>query len=317
VDLLDRRLLLVTGKGGVGKSTVASALAVLAAERGKRTLLCEVDAKGALGACLESRHRVEFTPREQLPGLWLMAMDTEESLREYLSLNLRFPLVGRLGPLAKALDFVAAAAPGVKELLVIGKLCWEVRERHFDLVIADASATGHIVGQLSSAQAVSELVRVGVVRSQTRWMLELLSDPVTTGLVVVATPEEMPVTETLELVGRLDSETGVDLAAVAVNRLLPELFGRSEEAVFDRLQRGPMRDALASALDGDPGPVLEAAALAVRLRRAGVVHVERLRAGIDERVPMLYLPYLFARMPGLRATRQMAEALAAELGAEG
>jgi anion-transporting ArsA/GET3 family ATPase len=317
VDLLDRRLLLVTGKGGVGKSTVAAALAVLAAEQGKRTLLCEVDAKGALGACLESRDRVEFAPREVLPGLWLMAMDTEESLREYLSLNLRVPLVTRLGPLAKALDFLAAAAPGVKELLVVGKLCWEVRERHFDLVIADASATGHIVGQLSSAQAVSELVRVGVVRAQTRWMLELLSDPLVTGLVVVATPEEMPVTETLELVARLDAETGVDLAAVAVNRLLPELFGRSEEAVFDQLVEGPMRDALAAGLGGDPAPVLEAAALAVRLRRSGVSHVERLRAGIDERVPMLYLPYLFARMPGMRATRQMAEALAAELGSEG
>jgi anion-transporting ArsA/GET3 family ATPase len=132
VDLLDRRLLLVTGKGGVGKSTVAAALAVLAAEQGKRTLLCEVDAKGALGACLESRDRVEFAPREVLPGLWLMAMDTEESLREYLSLNLRVPLVTRLGPLARALDFLAAAAPGVKELLVVGKLCWEVRERHLE-----------------------------------------------------------------------------------------------------------------------------------------------------------------------------------------
>lgn len=317
MDLLDRRLLLVTGKGGVGKSTVAAALAVLAAEQGKRTLLCEVDAKGALGALLESHDRVEFSPREVLPDLWLMAMDTEESLREYLSLNLRVPLVTRLGPLAKALDFVAAAAPGVKELLVVGKLCWEVRERHFDLVIADASATGHIVGQLSSAQAVSELVRVGVVRAQTRWMLELLSDPATTGLVVVATPEEMPVTETLELVARLDAETGVDLAAVAVNRLLPELFGRSEEAVFDQLVEGPMREVLAGELGGDPAPVLDAAALAVRLRRGGVAHVERLRAGVDERVPMLYLPYLFARMPGMRATRQMAEALAAELGSEG
>ena len=172
VGLLDRRLVFVTGKGGVGKTTVAAALALFASERGRRTLLCEVDAKGDVASFLESGQS-SFTAQEALPDLWLMSMDTEASLREYLRLNLRIPVVGRIGPLAKAFDFVATAAPGVREILTVGKLCYEVREQHYDLVVVDAPATGHIVGQLTAPQAINELVKVGLIRSQTDWMLEL------------------------------------------------------------------------------------------------------------------------------------------------
>src|ERR1700751_5860376 len=126
-------------------------------------------------------------------------------------------------------DFVASAAPGVKEIVTVGKLCWEVRERHYDTSVGDASASGHIVGQLAAPQAINQLVQVGLVRQQTGWMLEILDDPATTGLVVTAPPAEMPVSETLELISRLGAETNVDLAAVIVNRVLPELFGRDEE----------------------------------------------------------------------------------------
>src|SRR3954464_8775001 len=126
-SLLDRRLLFFTGKGGVGKSTMAAATAVLAARVGKRVLLVEVDAKGDVPAQFEQR-AVGFEPREVCPGVRAMAMDTEASLREYLKLNIRVPIIGRLGPIAHALDFVATAAPGVKEILTVGKIMWETRE---------------------------------------------------------------------------------------------------------------------------------------------------------------------------------------------
>ena len=125
-DLLDLRLVFVTGKGGVGKTTVAAGLAQLAAEHGKRVLVCEVDAKGDVTSLFEAPP-TDFTPREIAPGVWSMSMDTEASLREYLKLHLRIPVVGRIGPLAKAFDFVATAAPGVREILTVGKFCWEVR----------------------------------------------------------------------------------------------------------------------------------------------------------------------------------------------
>ena len=313
VDLLERRLVFVTGKGGVGKTTVAAALALYSAEHGRRTLLCEVDAKGDIGAYLEAGP-TSFTPRELLPGLWAMSMDTEASLREYLKLNLRVPVVGRIGPLAKAFDFVATAAPGVREILTVGKLCFEVRERHYDLVVVDAPATGHIIGQLAAPQAINELVRVGLIRSQTDWMLDILSDRAQTGLAIVTTPEEMPVNETLELATRVGTETTVDLAAVIVNRVLPELFGRGEEEVFEDLRRPAAVAALGGMVGGDVGPVLEAARLAVTLRRTRAEHLERLRVGLDPAVPMLYLPFLFTRAHGLRTVRQVARALGEELG---
>ena len=313
VDLLDRRLLFVTGKGGVGKSSVAAALALLAAQHGQRTLACEVDAKGDLADFFETS-RPSFAPHKVTPNLSLMAMDTEASLREYLHLQLRLPTITRLGPLARAFDFVATAAPGVREILTVGKLGWEVRERHYDLVVVDAAATGHIVGQLTAPQAINDLVHVGQIRQQTGWLADLLADRATTGLVVVTTPEEMPVNETIELVERVRSETRIDVAAVVVNRVLPELFSGADEEVFERLTEPVLSDRLADAAHGPVAPVLEAARLAVTLRRTRAGHLEHLRSSIDPSIPLLYVPYLFTRGHGLRTTGQVAEALSAELG---
>ncbi|HEX3460670.1 MAG TPA: ArsA family ATPase [Acidimicrobiales bacterium] len=311
--LLDLKLVFVTGKGGVGKTTVASALALFASQRGKRVLVCEVDAKGEVARFYEAPP-TGFAEKELLPGLFVMTMDTEASLREYLKLQLRIPVVGRIGPLAKAFDFVATAAPGVREILTVGKLCYEVRERHYDLVIVDAPASGHIVGQLAAPQAINDLVKVGLIRSQTDWMLDILSDPTQTGLIAVCTPEEMPVSETIELAVRVREETTVTMSAVVVNRVLHELFGRQEELVFDALSSPDPSEKLAELVGGDPVPVLDAARLAVTMRRTRSTHLERLREGIDPAVPLLYLPYLFTRSHGLRTTRQVAASLGEELG---
>lgn len=312
-DLLDRRLLIVTGKGGVGKTTTAAALAQLAADRGKRTLVCELDAKGNLSSFLECGP-TQFTPREVNTNLFAMSMDSEESLREYLSLQLRLPLLVRIGPLNRIFEYVATAAPGVREILTIGKMVWEVRERHWDLIVVDGVASGHIVGQLTAPQSINDLVSVGLIRQQTDWMLEILGDPATTGLVITATPEEMPVNETLELAARLDAETNVDLAAVVINRVLPELFGRREEELFDALNTEERRAEIAAAAGGSVDHLMEAASLAVALRRGSAEHLERLRASLNRDVPMLYVPYLFMRSHGMRATRMVAAALSAELG---
>lgn len=324
LGLLDRRLLFVTGKGGVGKTSIAAGLALLASQRGKRTLVCEIDAKGDLAEAFEC-DELAFKPRELAPNLLGMAMDTEESLKEYLRLQLKVPFLGRIGPVARTFDFIADAAPGVKEILTVGKLVYETRRRTYDLIVVDASATGHVVGQLAAPQAINELVKVGRVRGQTRWMVDILADPRTTAAVIVSSPEEMPVAETLELAERLKTETDVHLAAVIVNRVLPELFGRGEEEVFTRLRQPTGVRALTKALaaaptsTGEPPAgssveaLLDAAELAVTLRRTRAEHMTHLRAELDPGVPLIYVPYLFTRAHGVRASRAVAEALAAEI----
>jgi anion-transporting ArsA/GET3 family ATPase len=318
VELLDRKLLFVTGKGGVGKTTVSAALGLLAASKGKRTLVCELDAKGDLAASFETAP-MGFEAREIAPQLWAMSMDTEASLRQYLSLQLKLPRAAHIGPVAKMFDFVASAAPGVREIVTVGKLCWEVRERHYDLVVVDAVSSGHIISQLAAPQAINRLVQVGLIRQQTGWMLEILSDQGTSGVLVVATPEEMPVTETIELIERLRTETTVSLAGVIVNRVLPELFGTREGQIFEAICEEPAREFLATELGGRAEPLLDAARLMVKMRRARTAHIEHLRESVGVSAPtgtaasLLYLPYLFLRSYGLRSTRQIAAALAAEL----
>ncbi len=315
-DLLGRRLLIVTGKGGVGKSTMAAALALVAANQGQRVLVVDVDAKGTIAERFETAP-ISFTPREVMPGISLMAMDTEASLAEYVKLNLKIPILGRLGPMARALDFVATAAPGVREILTIGKICWEVRESiegraDWDLVVVDAAATGHVIAQLGAPDAIGDMVAVGPVRSQTEWMSDLLSDPAVTALNVVTTPEEMPVAETIDLVGRARRELRVPLGAVIVNRVLPELFTHADDLIFDALSEPSVRDRLTTGAGPGVGSVLDAARLAVSMRRSRVPHLERLREDVD--LPLMFVPYLFARSQGRRETALVADALAAELG---
>ncbi len=188
-----------------------------------------------------------------------------------------------------------------------------MREQHYDLVVVDSVASGHIIGQLTAPQGINELVQVGLVRNQTQWMLDILTDPAQTGVVIVSAPEEMPVAETIELADRLQAETDVDLAAIIVNRVLPELFTERDEVVFESLRDPASVEALSEASGGDVTPILDAAELAVTLRRTRAGHLATLRGAVDPTLPLIYVPYLFTRSHGARATRKVAELLGEEL----
>jgi anion-transporting ArsA/GET3 family ATPase len=278
-----------------------------------------MDAKGALANAFDVGP-LEFEPTEVAPNLYAMAMNTEDSLREYLRLFVRIPLLGRIGPLASTFDFVADAAPGVKEILGVGKLCWEVRERNYDLIVVDAEASGHIVSQIGAPRVIADLVQVGLVRDQTQWMLDILDDPRRTGVAVVTTPEEMPVTESIELLARLRAETGAHASAVIANRVLPAMFNRREQALVDRLDDAlPM---LIEAVGPSVGTVIDAARLTESRRSTGAAHLDRLRAWIADSnvvidgLPIITVPELFARASGPRVVSLVADALTDELDPE-
>ena len=315
--LLDLDLVFVTGKGGVGKTTVAAAIAEVAARRGQRVLVCEMDAKGALATAFEVA-QLEFKPTEVEPGLHAMSMNTEDALQEYLRLFVKIPFIGRIGPLASTLDFVADAAPGVKEILAIGKLAWEVKERHYDLVVVDAEASGHVVSQIGAPKVIADLVQVGVVKDQTQWMLDILEDPRRTGVAVVTTSEEMPVTESIELLERLTTETGTFPAAVIANRVLPEVFDDAELEVADRLPDA--MDTLTEELGKSVRSVIDAAMIVESRRAVGDAHLDRLadaiegldlsgatrgRSAVD--LPILTVPEMFSRSHGKRVVSLVAD----------
>ncbi len=308
--LLDRSLVFITGKGGVGKSSVTAALGLLAAKAGKRTLICEVEAKGDVARLLDCEPS-GFQPMKARENLFLMSMNTEEALREYLRIYLRLPVVTKLGPLAKTFDFVANAAPGVQEILVVGKLCYEVKEAKYDLILVDATSTGHIVSQLASPKGISELVRLGMVKDQVAWMEDILYDSSQTSVIVAATPAETPINEALELAERIDHETDVHLGALIVNKVMPELFSRSEEEFFVLLQDSRSTKVLNKIVSADVGPLLRGSNAALEMRRCAAPYVERLMASAGD-TPVALLPLMFGVGSGMKLVRALGEALAAE-----
>ena len=315
IDLLDRRLLVVTGKGGVGKTSVACALGMAAARTGRRTLLVELEPAGAVASAFDVA-ALRFEPAEVAPGCWAMAMDTEASLAEYLRIYVKLPVLGRLGPLARTFEFVAQAAPGVREILTIGKLCHEVRRAHFDLVVVDAPASGHVIELLTAPRVVHDLVRVGrrsMVRDQTAWMLDIVEQSDQTGIVVVTTPEELPVNETLDMVGRWQRETPIGVAAVFANRVLPEPFGGREEAVFQRMTLPEHLPVLQQHLGPNVAPAIDATRWAVARRRLAAEHLARLRRQLPSGLVPVMLPDLDTRAGGRRLITQLAEHLHDEL----
>ncbi|MCH7581882.1 MAG: ArsA family ATPase [Acidobacteria bacterium] len=224
--MLDKRLVIVSGKGGVGKSAVAAGLALLGQRNGLRVLAVEMGSPGGLSTHF-STGPLEFKPREVRPGLHAMHIVRSEALLEYLSLQLRLPGVRRFGAVARAFDALATAAPAIREIITIGKILWEVKEDRWDLVVADAPPTGQIGSYLRAPRSISELVPTGRIRAQSEWMTATLADADMTQLAIVTLPEELPTTETLETMRWLEDEHIVPPPVVITNRALPELEDKS------------------------------------------------------------------------------------------
>ncbi|HJQ76831.1 MAG TPA: ArsA-related P-loop ATPase [Acidimicrobiia bacterium] len=217
--MLDKRLVLVSGKGGVGKSAVTSGLALLAQRRGLRVLAVAMEPGGGLATHFGAGD-LGFAPREVRPGLHAMQMVRSEALLEYLSLQLRLPGVGRFGAVARAFDALATAAPAVREIVTIGKVLWEVKEERWDLVLVDAAPTGQITSYLRAPATISELVTTGRISSQAAWMADTLADPEATALVLVTLAEELPTTETKEAIEWVERSDVVPEPIVITNRVL-------------------------------------------------------------------------------------------------
>ncbi len=312
--LFDRRLIFVTGKGGVGKSTVAVALGQAAAARGLRTIVAELAAQRRVQSAYD-REGEPFTEVELAPGLFTISVDPQRAMEEYLQVKTG-ALAGMLTQ-SRLFGAFAMATPGMRELLSIGKI-WELAQLErrtrgaapYDLVIVDAPATGHGVGILRTPQTFANIARVGPIASQGATIARTIADPGFTAVVAVSTAEEMPVSETIEAAQALAAD-GLSLSGVVVNAVYPDRFA---EAELPRLHE--LAD---DATDGS-GTVARAAVAAARtalsehLRAARQrAQVARLQAALPE-VPLVELPYRFTPALDPEGLEALAGRLAVAIG---
>jgi anion-transporting ArsA/GET3 family ATPase len=312
-SLLGRRVVFLTGKGGVGKSVVGAALALAAQARGKRVLLVEVAAPVEAARMLGARSSGKGETEVQ-PGLFTVNLDPAGVMEEYIRHVVKLDLLARRILESPIYHRFLAAAPGLKELMVLGKIMVlaEARARFshrpiYDLVVVDAPATGHGLAFLKVPLAASSAIPVGPVGHNARRVLDLVRDPARTALVVVAVPEEMAVVEAVQFYRLAVDELGVEPAAVVLNACHERRFSDEEE-----------QDVLRLTAEGAGGEVAPGVALPEALRAARRQIRRRKLAGFYERrlrrslkAPLVSLPFLFR--DGLRVSdlRRLAERLEA------
>jgi len=294
------RLVIVAGKGGVGKTTVTAATALMAAGAGLRTLIIEVEGKTGLGAAF-GRGELSYDEVELAQRVRARTITSDQALLEYLEDHGMRRLSRRLSNTG-FLDVVATAAPGIKDILVLGKVKQLERAGGADLVLLDAPAAGHAVTFLQSARGLLDAVRVGPVRSQAEDVQELLTDPARCQVLLVTLPEETPVNEAVETARRLRDRVGVHLLAVVVNGLYPPVNG---------LEAAP---ALLAELPADEAEPLRAAA-AFRRSRNELQQEQLARLGNGLDLPQLHLPFLFSPELGPTEIQALAGAFTAAVGA--
>ena len=222
-SLSERRLHFVVGKGGVGKTTVAAALALLLASRGRRTLAIELEGEGNLARFLGGPGGASYTPRPVAPRLHVLDVDGKAALEEYLGLII--PVKRLLSTVfsSTVYQYFVAAAPGLKELMTVGKI-WYETTRHegegpaWDAVVVDAPATGHSLQLLRMPEAARVSFGAGLVQREAKKITDLLRDASTTAVHLVTVGEDMPVTETLETRDEL-ARLAIPLGAIVLNRL--------------------------------------------------------------------------------------------------
>ena len=285
------RVVVVAGKGGVGKTTVTAAFARMAAALGLSVLIVEVEGKTGLSAAFGAED-LEYDERELAPGIRARSLTPDVALVEYLEEHGLRRISKRLvrGGLV---EVVSTAAPGIKDLLILGKVKQLERAGVADVILVDAPAAGHAVSFLMSPKGMSEVVRSGPVREQADDVMGMVTDPSRCRVLLVTLAEETPVNEVVETAFALEDRVGVDLGPVVVNALFP---------VLDGLDADPT-------LAGDDAGTLAAAA-EFRVRRQGLQQAQVARLAGALPLPQLHLPSVFTVDLGPAEIDVLAAALA-------
>ena len=299
------------GKGGAGKSTVAAALALSTARAGGRALVVEVAGQQRLSQLFSTARVGDHDATELRPGLFGISIDAEKATEEYLAGQLKIRPLVELLTHSKAFHTFAAAAPGLPELVTIGKI-WSLAialrpdggAPVWDTVTVDCPATGHGIALLETAGNIEELAAGGPIRDQAARIQEVVSHPAATGIVIVARPQELAVAEAIEATATLRGH-GLPVAAAVLNGVHPARFSASD---------APALTAVAAA----PGAVGEAARAALRhLEQQGDDDAYRARLAEESGLPVIELPRVVRRRIDLPALELLADALTEGLASAG
>lgn len=282
-QLADKKLILVSGKGGVGKTTLSAAMALAFSREGRRVLLAEMNSQGQI-ATLLGHTAVGYEAQELAPRLHGMNVIPMKAFEEYVLTQLKFRSVYSAVFDNKFVRFFIEGAPGLSELMSIGKIYSMVDD--YDVLIVDTPATGHGMSLLQVPTIVAEAVRVGPLKTHSEKIESLLKDPKRTALVNVTLPEEMPVAETLELEHWVRDKLGISLSLVLINAVYPRLFesANDRKAISTHLKKS----------DGDPIMIGLQKSFQMRLARATLQkhYLTHLKQELKN-IPLFRIPYLF------------------------
>lgn len=305
-----RRFLFVTGKGGVGKTTVSAAIGKALAAEGKRVLIAMCHTKERLSALLGSAP-IGDQVTEVADNVWAVNISPEVALLEYGEMVLRVKTITNAVFGNQYIKSFFRATPGLFEWAMLGKAWFHTTEKtprgenRFDTVIFDAPATGHGLDMLRVPRVILDVVPPGVLRRDATLAWELFSDPVRSGVVVVTLPEEMPTTETIELVSTLDSELGLTALELVVNGVMPTIFTPEER---DILAKDKTRLDLDAPLREKDGAALALIAGARRAAREEVQLASIARLFSSLKTKAVFLPFLFDTASTKEGTERLAAA---------
>ncbi len=305
MNIFDRRLLFVVGKGGSGKTTISAAIGLAAGRMGQKVLLVETGEADAVGHVFQ-RETLPHVPEKISPGMWGARIHPKSVLEEYIHVHIGFKFISNAITRASLFEHLADATPGLKDVMTLGQI-WRFEKEtagyddyRYDMIIVDAPATGHGLSLLRQPRTLIDMLRLGPIANQTRAVQALLKDREKTGIALVTLPEELPVNEAVEFMKQADEELQMPVDTMIINKVYDDLFTGEESGTLMKPVRGNM------------SVLLEPARKQILRRRVQQSHMDRIRGEYSGKA--IEIPFQFTNELSLDEIGGIGELLVSETG---